>query len=326
MRRLSALRERDERGAVVVLMAAFSLVIVGMAALVVDVGAIHDEKRQLQNGADSAALGLARLMAATCPMGTPACTASTLSARAQELVDANARDRLTTVDAVKPDYAAKTITVLTSTKEAGGSGILPYQFAQILTGAEGQTVRAAATASWAGLRTAPVIRLTLSRCEFIEVTAGGTVFDVPREILFHGRTTVNCPGQGAGGANLPGGFGWLDDDNDGDPYDCHVTLDADSTVGSDPGNDNPQPCHIGDHLGEDVLLALFDNVSNSGTNGSYHVYGFAQFHITGFRFPSGGDGGASCPTNACIAGHFIRFVPVGELGGPNLGDRVALVS
>ena len=36
---------------------------------------------------------------------------------------------------------------------------------------------------------------------------------------------------------------------------------------------------------------VFDAVSGSGNNGSYHTYGFAQFHITGFTFPSGGSAG-----------------------------------
>ena len=36
------------------------MVLVGMAALVVDVGAVVEEKRQLQNGADAAALAVAQ--------------------------------------------------------------------------------------------------------------------------------------------------------------------------------------------------------------------------------------------------------------------------
>ena len=50
----------DEKGIVVVFIAAAVVVLVGMAALVIDVGAIRDEKRQLQNGADAAALAVAQ--------------------------------------------------------------------------------------------------------------------------------------------------------------------------------------------------------------------------------------------------------------------------
>ena len=324
MRRLMRRPRRDEKGVVVVLMAAFVMGIVGMAALVVDVGAILDEKRQRQNGADAAALGLAQHLGQTCPAtATAACTAS-LQTKADELANANARDGFAKVEAPTADHTAKQVTVRASTLDSGTGTILPYSFGQTLTGVKGKTVRATATASWAGLQTASVVRLTLSRCEFNLATSNGTVFDRSATILFHGDS-VNCS-AGPNGANLAGGFGWLDDRSDSNSSDCIVTPSAGNTIRSDTGNSAPAPCHLAAYLGKDVLLAIFDAVSGSGSNGSYHVYGFGQFHITGFKFPSGGQGGVACPTNACLVGNFVRFVPIGDLGGPNVGNRVALVS
>ena len=323
MRRLMLRPRRDEKGVVIVLMAGFVVGIVGMAALVVDVGAILDEKRQLQNGADAAALGLAQHIGQTCPItATAACTAS-LQSKADALANGNARDGFAKVEAPTADHAAKQVTVKTSTLDSGTGTILPYSFGQALTGVKGQTVKATATASWAGLQRASVVRLTLSRCEFIRATSNGTVFDLPTTILFHGDS-VDCS-AGPSGANLPGGFGWLDD-TDSNSGDCIVTPSAGNTVGSDTGNSAPAPCHIADYLGKDVLISIFDVVTGNGSNGSYHIYGFGQFHITGFKFPSGGQGGVACPTNACLVGNFVRFVPIGDLGGPNVGNRVALVS
>ena len=325
MRRLSPRSgRRDERGAVVILMAAFTVVIVGMAALVVDVGAIHDEKRQLQNGADAAALGLARYILGACPnAATPACTAA-LPGRASDLAKRNAHDSFTAVQTPVVDYSRKLVTVTTTTLDAGGGSILPFSFAQTLTGVKGKEVKATAAASWGGNRSAPVVRLTLSRCEWLAGTSNGTVFDQPRTILFHRDTPDNCPG-GPSGANLPGGYGWLTD-ADSSPDDCVVTVPANATVGSDTGNSAPSPCHMADYMNQDVLMALFDAVGGSGSNGTYHIYGFAQFHLTAYRFPSGSRDGPNCGSNACLGGQFIRFVPIGDLGGPNLGDRVALVS
>ncbi len=323
MRRLTPHR-RDEKGAIIVLMAAFTVVIVGMAALVVDIGAIHDEKRQLQNGADSAALDLAQYMGTNCPAGAPACPLATLIARAQELADKNSRDGAAVVT-VTPDYPNKTVTVGTSTKAAGGGAILPYQFGRSASGVKGDTFSAKAAASWAGLKKASVVRLTISRCEFLAATApDATVFEKQMNILFH-KNSGDCPG-GPSGANLPGGFGWLDDKTDGDPNDCVITPVATTDWKSDTGNANPNSCDMKKFLNQDVLMALFDAVSGSGNNGNYHVYGFAQFHITGFTFPSGGSEGPPCGSNACLSGYFVRFVPIGELGGPPLGNRVALVS
>lgn len=323
MRRLTASGARDERGAVIIIMAAFTVVIVGIAALVVDIGAIHDEKRQLQNGADAAALGVAQLIGQTCATGSPACLAGPLMTRAQDLANGNARDAAATVDSVTPDYGARTVTVRTSTRQGNGSTILPYEFGRALTGVNGKTVRAAATASWAGLKRAAVIPLTLSKCEFTTATQDNTVFNVQRTILFHTKA-ASC----GGGPDLPGGFGWLTDNNDTNNDDCNVTPSAGDIVSDDTGVvGTPHSCDMSTLLEKDVLLAVYDSLTGSGINGKYHIYGFGEFHLTGYRFNSTNSGGTvpcSSP-NTCIAGYFIRFVPVGELGGPTLGNRVALV-
>jgi hypothetical protein len=305
-------------------MAAFTVVIVGVAALVIDVGALHDEKRQLQNGADAAALGVAQLIGQTCATGAPACVASTLMTRAQELANGNAKDTAAAVDSVTPDYGARTVTVRTSTKDGSGGTILPYEFARVLTGVNGKTVKAAATASWAGLRRAAVIPLTISKCEFTTATNNNTVFNVQQTILFHTRA-VPC----GGGPDLPGGFGWLMDNNDTNNDDCNVTPTVGDFVNEDTGVvGTPHSCDMATLLDKDVLLATYDSLTGSGTNGRYHIYGFGEFHITGYRFSTSNRGGViPCASpNTCIAGYFIRFVPVGELGGPTLGNRVALVS
>lgn len=324
MRRLTRDRGGDEAGAILVLMAVFTVVIVGVAALVVDVGALQDEKRQLQNGADAAALGVAQLIGQSCATGSPACAAATLMARAQELANGNAKDTAAAVDAVTPDYGARTVTVRTSTKDLSGNTILPYQFGQALTGVKGRTVTAAATASWAGLKRASVIPLTISKCEFTTATSDNTVFNVQRTILFHTKA-ADC----GGGLDLPGGFGWLTDNNDSNNDDCNVTPSVGDIVNEDTGVvGTPHSCDMSTLLGTDVLLAAYDSFTGSGTNGRYHIYGFGEFHLTGYRFTSTNSGGTvPCASpNTCIAGYFVRFVPVGELGGPTLGNRVALVS
>ncbi len=53
-------RARDESGAVTILMAICMTVVLGMAALVIDIGAAQARKAQLQDAADAAAMGLAQ--------------------------------------------------------------------------------------------------------------------------------------------------------------------------------------------------------------------------------------------------------------------------
>lgn len=315
----------DERGGVLPLVAAFSVVVVAMAALVVDVGSLQDERRQLQNGADAAALGVAQLIAKTCPSGP--CTPASLVTMAQGLADANADDDETAIDSVTPDYANQRVAVSTSTRERDGGTILPYWFGQAVTGSRGQTVRATAVATWAGLDRATVIPLTLSKCEFVDATANGTVFGQPTTIVFHGRAD-SCS-AGPSGADLPAGFGWLKDENDGNASDCNVTPSVGDLVREDTGVvGTPHSCDLSTLLGTDILISLYDGLSGSGTTGEYHVYGFGMFHLTGFRFPSktGGSPPPCSPPKTCIGGHFVKFVGIGDYGGPSVGNQIVLVS
>lgn len=326
MRRLRTRGRRDEKGAVLILMAAFTVVMVGMAALVIDVGALNDEQRQLQNSADAAALGLAQYIGSKgCVSDTGPCLPAKLVAEADDLANGNVRDDMAAYS-VKTNYPEKTVTVETRTGDGSTNAILPYQFAQVLTGRKGQVVEAVATASWAGLKRATVIRLTLSVCEFIDATKSLTnpVFDLPTEILL-GVANESCK-PSPSGANLPGGFGWLDD-TDG-PDDCVLTPSTDETrLGSDPGQDTP--CDLKPFLDTDILLSLYDertDLSGGGNRANYGIFGFAQFHLTGFNLPVAGKRGIACSSKPCLAGQFVRYVPIGGLGGPSLGGRVALVS
>lgn len=327
MRRLSTSGRRDEKGAVLILMAAFTVVMIGMAALVIDVGALNDEERQLQNGADAAALGLAQYIGNKgCTSDTGPCLPAKLVAEAQDLANGNVRDDMSAYS-VTTNYTDKTVTVVTRTGSGSTTAILPYEFAQIITGKKGQVVEAAATASWAGLKRASVIRLTLSLCEFLDATkpASNPVFDRPTEVLL-GVAADSCPGSPSG-ANLPGGFGWLDD-TDG-PDDCVLTPSTgEIRLGSDPGRDTPRACDLSLFMEEDILLALYNQFTDKGGGGKadYGIYGFAEFHLTGYDLPVTGKAGVSCSKKPCLAGRFTRFVPIGDLGGPTLGSRVALVS
>lgn len=326
MRWLTPRPRRDERGAVIVMMTAFVLGMVGMAALVVDVGAILDEKRQLQNGADAAALGVAQKIAQTCSTGP--CGASTLRAVAEGLANNNARDSNSTVDTVSPSFGPQSqrVTVKVSTKERDGGTILPYWFGQAVTGSPGTKLDATAVATWAGLKQATVIPLTLSKSGFDCATGNNTVFGVDKVILFHSQSTATCAPSGA----LPGGFGWLKDTSP-PANDCTITPSIGNNLQTDSGvPGTPNACNLLPLLGTDILVPLFDLAGGSGVNGMFRIYGFAQFHLTGYRFPpAGGGAGGVVPCSApstCLGGRFVKFVGIGEYGGPNLGNRVALVS
>ena len=320
--RARADQRADERGAVVILVAFLGVAFLAVAALVIDAGAILQERRELQNGADAAALAVAQ----SCAVG-PSCVAGL----AGQYADGNADDSAATVDSVTVDPVNKRVTVVTSTKLANGDIVLPYQFAQAVTGVHGKTVHAQATAKWDFIGRARVIPLVMSFCEWDSSTTGGTVYNVQTTVRFHsgGHRASDCDAQAGhdsdGDDRLPGGFGWVDSTN------CEANITAGQLVGEDPGTSAPSDCELSELLDTTVLVPIFDDVNGlGGRNGEYHIQGFGEFHVTGYRFPGDSAGSptpCSSPTT-CIGGYFTRFVSVADAGGgPDLGAyTVSLVS
>jgi hypothetical protein len=144
----------------------------------------------------------------------------------------------------------------------------------------------------------------------------------PEVVYFHGSARAGTCGAGPSGFDLPGGFGWLDE------TDCRADIEVGDWVDDKPGNAAPGCIDFDDLRNQTVLLPVYDDTNDlTGTNGKYHVVGFAAFHITGYRFPSHTFGG-SCPgepggSGTCIKGHFTGFHTTGTVfGGPNMGVTI----
>ena len=103
------LRRSPERGAVAMMVAIFfgTGVFFAAAALTIDVGNINADRRQLQNGADAAALSAARDCITTeCPSLTGSLTAQANYARLVSLANNNAADGSTQLARVDSHVAA----------------------------------------------------------------------------------------------------------------------------------------------------------------------------------------------------------------------------
>lgn len=337
MRRLvAAERDRSERGAVAIIVALCLVVLVLIAAWVIDGSALYQERAELQHGADAAALAIAR----DCVEG--ACGAVYVTA--EQFVDANANDGDSRVPAGGITFpGTNTVQVLVVTADAGANidgdvNTVDYTFARV-AGLDGKQVSATAVASWGSVGSGSSIPLTFSLCEFNDATNNGTTYasgppfsGPPRIIKFHDGSpqdpTVPCP-AGPAGQDIPGGFGWLDIDNP-----CEAIISAGQTVGANPGNGNPNnssiDCEPEDFLGPNltghtVMIPIYDDVTGTGQPASYHLAGFAGFHITGIRFPGGQSWRVNMTTQectnsqSCIKGYFTEFVFPGQ-GGPGPGN------
>jgi hypothetical protein len=266
-------------------------VLVGMAALAVDVGHLFEERRQLQNGADAGALAVAE----DCSEGD--CGAYTGTAGG--LAEQNALDDLATLEDVTIDMTAQTVEVAVSTLDAKGGSKILHWFAPIF-GREGDKVHASATALWGALDAGKTLPLAISQCEW--TNAGGTTSSPPtiptgtRTFSFHdGNSDEGC--NSTSGSDLPGGFGWLDTEGS-----CETKeLKAGEWAESNPGASPPRDCDPSDFIGKTVLIPVFSQITGSGNTGEFRIWGFATFEITGMRLLMGNsawEGGdiSSCST------------------------------
>jgi len=345
--RLHRLR-REDRGAVATIVAVLAAggVLLGMGALVIDVGQLYAERAELQNGADAAALAVA----SGCAKGAASCDPST-TGTARSYANGNAKDGTSAVSLVcgnngagtlpgcpastaamtscPPAPAAGTtyVDVHTSTRTAGGSTLLPPVLARALAGNAGYpgtTVLACARASWAAPQSATALAMTISYCEWNAATAGGTSYAQPppyppnplpptsAERVLQLHSSGSACGGGPSGWDLPGGFGWLDDPNG----DCTGFVDVNNTYHDSSGVAASGACKTAlANLQTNrtlVYLPVYDGAGGSGHGGTYHLKGFAAFVVTGYRLsgfstPSWLTGLDRCTgSSKCVYGYFTQ--------------------
>lgn len=268
----------NETGATLVFVAVILVALLALAAFAVDFGRMYEERRQLQNGADAAALAIAE----DCARGL--CDgAYDEYATAEIYVDDNARDGAANAWKIDLDLSAQTVTVHNRTEDTVGDHQFDMLFAGVV-GFDGFTVGAQATVAW-GYSGNPVatIPLIISECEWQKAYPegpGGLVpipdppdppatnlfgdpsaslpwetpypswysgagYPKPTTLTFHDASVTNdcaaVAGQDVNGDDrLEGGFGWLKVDQlDA----CKATtygVDND-WVASDTGNGGPPP-------------------------------------------------------------------------------------
>ncbi|KRE76471.1 MULTISPECIES: TadE/TadG family type IV pilus assembly protein [Micrococcaceae] len=312
-----------ERGAAGVTVAVMMLVLIGAGAMAVDVGQIYAERAQLQNGADASALAVAL----SCQAGT--CT----PALANDLANSNSNDGASTasVDLSTPGQ----VTVTTSTKN-GSSSFLTNLFANAIN-AGPVTVGAQAVAAAGPPGGGSGFPLALSN-NCYNLASGSQTAEVQKMSYKPGGTCT-----GPSGTQIPGGWGWLDQDS---PCVADTQVGT-NDMGSDPGNNPPSGCAtiLGTwkttiEAGGEVKVEfpVFDTSSGTGQGGSFHIIGYATFKIWGWKFGNNGvyefrntasDPGmtsslaCSGGNDRCVIGQFVKYSVIGSggyiPGGQNLG-------
>jgi Flp pilus assembly protein TadG len=331
MRRLTQNRSDKERGAAGVLVAVMMLAVIGAGALAVDVGQIYAERAQLQNGADAGAIAVAQACHAT------ACSQTEAEAIAGALANGNSNDGDSNVSEVDLSVADQ-VTVRTTTQN-GSNSFLSKLFAAVLN-APPATVGAHAVATVEPPSSGSGFPLAISDNCYNLSDASPTA---PVQKISY-KPGGTCTGPS--GAQIPGGWGWLDQSSP-----CEATTESGTNqVGSDPGNDPPDECST--ILGEwkstilaggevSVAFPIFDDATNQGQNGQFHIIGYATFKIWGWKFGNNHDYefrnkatdpgmntalACSAGNNRCVIGQFVKFESIDAFGGSGGGTDLGTVT
>ena len=289
---------RDERGQAIVLMTLSLVVILGMAALVLDVGNWFHTKRRLQGTADAAALAGAQQLPDD-PSGAQTMAMSYANQNGGDVASAN----ITVSSTVLPN---DTISVRARKTDPGFfSGVLGIASADIDARAK---VRVGPPAQ--ARYVAPMV--VYCGQDLIQNCDGKTVptFGVP--------TTLPYDKMGAPGAfgmlNLDGGNGTPGSSTEADwilkGFDKYLGLGA---YNSDPGakfsSSNIQDA-LSARVGSVLLFPVFKTLKDTGSNAEYDIIGWIGFRLTGFTVTG---------NNATLNGSFTEFIAQGILAGSGGG-------
>jgi hypothetical protein len=315
VRRLADSNDK-ERGGIAVIVAISMVVLLGFAAISIDVARLYSERAQLQNGSDAAALMIAR----ACATGAPVAECAAIpSANVRTLVSGNAVDGLSNVDSIAVDKVSRTVRVTTGAKETGSSSNSVTMFFARVLGIQSAHVLASSSVQW-GTPVKGIMALPLAVAE--------CKFDLS---LSSQAATEQILEFGSGCGRVPGGFGWIASTG----TKCGLTIsvgqesNAATWFSSDPGASPPSRCSAEDLSqmnNQTVLLPLYDKATGTGANAGYFVKGFAAFHVTGYNFADDEWPKGSKLKNKTLRGFFVKFLSISqaiELGtAPDYGASV----
>ncbi|MFC9350787.1 pilus assembly protein TadG-related protein [Arthrobacter sp. NPDC057013] len=285
MRRLSDPSD-GERGGIAVIVALLMVIMLGFAALAIDVAKLYAERAQLQNGSDAAAL----MMAQKCAKNDTDAECSATSPLAADLANKNAIDGLSNVKSIALDKTNRTVTVTAGAKESGASANSVSLFFAGVLGIQSAEVNASSSVRWGSpVEGTIVFPLAFSICQ-----VSGMVDGAAQLLQNHSAdANADCP-LGPAGKTVPGGFGWTSQ-NTGQ---CGGLINlALNQSGGATGNDGPSNCDaILNNWASEltagrqviVLLPVYDDVTGTGSGASYHLKSFAAFSVQGWAF-SGAD-------------------------------------
>ena len=298
--------KHSERGQAFVVTVLMIATLLGLTALVLDVGSWFRAHRQLQATADAAALAGAQALPDV--PGDASSLANDYAAR-------NTSNLQAVNVSVSQTYVANDTIRVHVSKPAEG-------FFSKVFGIDSVNEGASATARTAGMQSALYVApIVVNKKHPMLNNCSGPCFGPSYQ------TTVPVSQTGA-----PGAFGLvnLDPTSNGttgastvagwieNGFDKYLDI---GSYASDPGvkfNSNSIQDAMDQRIGTEMLFPVFDTLTGTGSNAQYHIIGWVGFFVTGVD-PNG--------NNGSVSGYFTRVIWTGIQassaggGGPNYGAR-----
>jgi secretion/DNA translocation related TadE-like protein len=271
-------RTNNERGQATVLTLIFLVVLLGMAALVLDIGSWYRADRHTQSTADSAALAGAQSLPDD--TGQAVSLASSYAGKnGGGLQSATISSSIASNDTIKVKISRQSPGIFTK-----------------LFGHDSTTVGSSATARVAPMAQAMYVAPIVVNIQHPALHCGGTQ---KRPIPCFGQPTeldlldLHKPGSG----NAAGSFGLIN--LTGDPtgnvgagtlagwmergYDHMMPLGKYDAAPSANFNNSQFLNALKDRIGDDVLFPIYDTLTGPGSNAQYNVIGWIGFHVTSYH-------------------------------------------
>jgi Flp pilus assembly protein TadG len=317
-----------------------------IGALVLDVGNLYWERRQLQNAADAAAMAAAQEIAAT---GSEELAYE----EARDYADANnSRGAFVGVSDFIVD--GDTVTVIANTGSQSSLGSVRSIFASLI-GVDAYATSARATVEIrTNITQGKTLPLALCQSNWEHNTGAVPPYDdgpytsgPPPHIISFATAPGHADPANAdcgnpsvlGNSTYPGGFGWLQRDED---EDCMAVISAPdyvtgSTGNSPHGGQQPSACSTSrlyadlrevidsnaDGSENSVLIPIFYDWDNSGSNGKFRIQGLAGFVLKGYKINSSAGGvpdvsypsdlawNTLCPNpRSCLYGYYDTYIDI----------------
>lgn len=284
---------KSERGQSMLLTLVFLVVLMGCAALTLDVGVWYREQRQAQATADAAALAGAQLL--------PADPTNALST-AQQYADSNGGGVAAGDITLRDDWVTNDTVSVAVTRKAPSFFATVFSFGDV-------NVRAHAAAR-AGVPYAVDGAAPIVVSKFHPDLSG------PGCPCFHDETTLPLAKTGA-----PGAFGMVNFNNSGSNGNPDLATWIQSGFNgmldlgkydSDPGakfNGTGITAALQARVGTELLFPVFDTLDSTGSNAQYDVIGWVAFHLDCFGLAaSTTDCINQSGNNQTLTGYFTRAI------------------